>query len=97
MERQLLETRSGLEGLVGKVMSQQALHRLKALYNQLTGSAGICKLDRHPASIQQTMCKAIVRCCRGVVVAVQLLQLLYRCCTGAVAATSVVRPQYTRP
>ena len=49
MERQLLETRSGLEGLVGKVMSQQALHRLKALYNQLAGSAGISKVDRHPA------------------------------------------------
>ena len=48
-----METRSGLEGLVGKVMSQQALHRLKALYNQLTGSTGIRQMDRHPASSQQ--------------------------------------------
>jgi len=48
-----METRSGLEGLVGKVMSQQALHRLKALYNQLAGSAGTRQIDRHPAFIQQ--------------------------------------------
>ncbi|KAL0039084.1 hypothetical protein WJX77_007371 [Trebouxia sp. C0004] len=44
VERQLLETRSGLEGLVGKVMSQQALQRLKAVYNQLAGSPD----NRHP-------------------------------------------------
>ena len=73
MERQLLETRSGLEGLVGKVMSQQALHRLKALYNQLAGSAGICKVDRHPALIQQ--------CAKHLSGAVEVLQLLDRCCS----------------
>ena len=36
-ERQLIETRSGLEGLVGKALTQQALHRLRAISAILSG------------------------------------------------------------
>ena len=49
MERQLLETRGGLEGLVGRAMSQTALHRLKALYDLLTGTLGNTSAVKHPA------------------------------------------------
>ncbi|KAL0047258.1 hypothetical protein WJX82_010979 [Trebouxia sp. C0006] len=59
VERQLLETRSGLEGLVGKVMSQQALHRLKALYNQLTGPPDERQPLGPPAFLQQLPDRAL--------------------------------------
>lgn len=37
IERQLIETRTGLEGLVGKALTQQALQRLRAIHTLLSG------------------------------------------------------------
>ena len=39
VERQLIETRTGLEGLVGKALTQQALQRLRAVLTLLSGLA----------------------------------------------------------
>lgn len=39
IERQLIETRTGLEGLVGKALTQQALQRLRAIHTLLSGLA----------------------------------------------------------
>lgn len=37
IERQLIETRTGLEGLVGKALTHHALQRLRAINNLLSG------------------------------------------------------------
>ena len=54
VERQLIETRTGLEGLVGKALTLQALQRLRAIHTLLSGLAS--------PVFYVASCKAVLDC-----------------------------------
>ena len=82
VERQLIETRTGLEGLVGKILTQQALQRLRAIHTLLSGlSSSVCNV---------ASCKAVLASAHMTVYRVLLKQVFSTCHTSSEVSCCLV-------